>query len=195
LQEEPGRALTGVEAMVKRAGGRTIEAGRFDAFRLATRGEVMAGEIDVSARSRVVDRLAPAAGPMPIAWRIEGGRDNLERPMLTLTLHGSVTLVCQRCLQSFAAAVDQHSELLLAHDEWQLARLDTEAREVILASAPLDARSLVEDEVLLWLPFAPLHPEGQCPAEPAGAGSIPMKHDTPSPFARLAAIKRRPGKT
>jgi DUF177 domain-containing protein len=192
LQKAAGTALTGVEAMVKRAGGRTIEVGRFDAFRLATRSEVMAGEIDLSGRSRVVDRIAPVAVPMSIEWRIEGGRDDLERPMLTLTLHGSVTLVCQRCLQSFAAAIDRRSELLLAHDESELARLDAEEREVVLASAPLDARTLVEDEVLLSLPFAPMHPEGRCPAESADAGSASMKHDTPSPFARLAAIKRRP---
>ena len=180
--------------MVKRAGRRTIEAGRFDAFRLAAHREAMAGEIDLTGRARVVERLAPATGLTPIAWRIEGSRDELDRPMLTLTLHGSVQLVCQRCLQSFTAAIDQRSELLLARDEAELARLDTEEREVVLASAPLDARSLVEDEVLLSLPFAPMHPEGQCPAEAADTGAA-LKHDTPSPFARLAAIKRRPGRT
>ena len=181
--------------MVKRAGERTIEAGRFDAFRLASRREIMAGEIDLAGRSRLVDRLAPAVGPMPIEWRIEGGSDDIERPMLTLRLRGSVTLVCQRCLQSFVAPIDQCSELLLAHDESELARLDAEEHEVVVASSPLDARSLVEDEVLLSLPFAPMHPEGQCPAGPADAGSERTKHDTPSPFARLAAIKRRPGRT
>src|ERR1043166_8521870 len=97
----------GVKAMVKRAGQRAIEPGRFDAFRLAAHSEAMAGEIDLTGRPRVVERLAPAAGRTPIAWRIEGGRDELDRPMLTLKLLGSVPLVCQRCLQSFIAAIDQ----------------------------------------------------------------------------------------
>ena len=114
--------------------------------------------------------------------------------MLIVQVCGALTVVCQRCLQSFAIAIDQRSELLLAHDEAELARLDADAREVVLVAAPLDARTLVEDEVLLSLPFAPVHPEGQCPVH-AEADGTAMKHDTPSPFARLAAIKRRPGRT
>ena len=34
--------------------------------------------------------------------------------------------------------------------------------EVILADRPLDAATLVEDELVLTLPFAPRH-EGECP--------------------------------
>jgi uncharacterized protein len=184
-----------------------MEAGRFDAFRLSARGETMAGQVDVAGRERVADRLAPRQGAMPIDWRIEGGRDALARPMLTITLHGSVGLTCQRCLQRFDLDLDQRSELLVAHDEAELKRLDAEEREVVLASAPLDALTLIEDEVLLSLPFAPMHPPGECPDEAQSAREDElndgtkqglkqrMEQDRSSPFARLAAIKRRPGRT
>ena len=151
--------------MAKRTGERRTEAGRFDAFRLSARGEIMAGQVDVAGRERVADRLAPGKGAVPIDWRIEGGRDAPGRPMLTIALRGTVGLICQRCLQRFEKDLDQRSEVLLAHDESDLKRLDAEEREVVLASAPLDALTLIEDEVLLSLPFAPMHPAGECPEE------------------------------
>jgi uncharacterized protein len=189
--------------MVKRTGERRTQAGRFDAFRLAARGEAIVGEVDIAGRERVADRIAPRQGAVPIEWRIEGGCDTLARPRLTITVHGGVGLTCQRCLQRFDLELDQRSEVLVARDEAELRRLDAEEHEVLLASAPLDALTLVEDEVLLSLPFAPMHPPGECPDEAQAARAAgttqgtkqQVKQDTPSPFARLAAIKRRPGRT
>ena len=51
--------------------------------------------------------------------------------------------------------VAQRTLLLLARDERELARLDAEdhEHEVVLADAPLDPLTLVEDELLLTLPL------------------------------------------
>ena len=178
--------------MVNRSPG-LARVGRFDAFKMAAEGDSLAGEFDASTLARVVDRLAPGAGPAPIAWRIAGDHDAFQRPMLSVTIEGSLPLQCQRCLQPLAAPIAQQTGLLLAHDETELGLLDAEEAEVVLAAAPLDARTLIEDEVLLSLPFAPRHAEGQCPA---GAGSV---GETPeaagarrtSPFAPLAGLKKR----
>ncbi len=179
--------------MVKRTADRKIgsEARRFDAFRLAARGEAVAGEMDARTLSRLVERLASTDRPAIVVWKIEGGRDGRERPMLTLTVDGSLSLACQRCLQPYDVAIAQRSELLLAREEDELALLDAEEREVVLAATPLDAMTLVEDELLLSLPFAPMHPEGLCPTMP---GRVQAAPDNVSPFARLAAIKKGRGK-
>ena len=34
--------------------------------------------------------------------------------------------------------------------------------EVVLAAAPMEPLALIEDELLLALPFAPRHPDGAC---------------------------------
>jgi len=177
---------------VKRTAQQGIEAGRFDGLKLAAHGEALAGELDLAKRTRIADRLAPGADRALVAWSIEGGHDSLERPMLTVKVRGRLPLVCQRCLQTLEASIDQRSELLLARDDAELARLDADEREVVLASAPLDATTLVEDELLLTLPFAPMHAKAQCPAgpEPRGAGEEP---NAPSPFARLAALRKGRG--
>src|SRR6266508_517859 len=176
--------------MVNRSAGST-GAGRFDALDLAARDEALAGEVDLSRRPRVSDRLAPKTISAPIAWQIAGARDALGRPMLTVSVEGKLPLVCQRCLQLFDAPIAQRSELLLARNDAELERLDAEEAEVLLAATPLDAMTLVEDEILLWLPFAPRHPEGQCPAEGAAISGVdpaaPVKKTT-SPFGRLGAM-------
>ncbi|HUH94785.1 MAG TPA: YceD family protein [Casimicrobiaceae bacterium] len=168
-------------------------AGRFDAFRLAARGETRAGELDLAQDARVADRLAPNAGPAKVAWTIEGGCDPLGRPMLTVTLRGRLAVICQRCLRSFDVRLNQRSELLLAHDEPELARLDAEEREVVLAAAPLDAMALIEDELLLSLPYAPMHADSQCAA--AAPEGMRQEHRASSTFAELAAIRKARGKT
>lgn len=176
---------------VKRSTG-SRGAGRFDALDLAARGEALAGELDVAHRPRVADRLAPGTSLAPITWRIAGARDALDRPMLAVSVEGSLPLVCQRCLQPFDAPIAQRSELLLAHDDAELERLDGEESEVLPAAAPLDAMTLIEDEILLSLPFAPRHPEGQCPAgipAPSGRDQVESVKATTA-FAGLAALRK-----
>lgn len=186
--ERGAQCASGTRTMVNRSPGFT-RAGRFDAFELAARGERLAGEIDVAQRERIADRLAPTSSAVPIAWEIAGGHDSVARPTLTVSIKGSLPVVCQRCLQPFELPVAQRTELLLARSEDELEPLDRGEAEVVLAAAPLDATTLVEDEILLLLPFAPSHAEDQCPADlkrvaaSAAAGSA-------SPFSRLSALKK-----
>lgn len=138
-------------------------AGRFDGFRLAAERGVVEGSVDAHALPRVADLLSD--GPASIAWRIEGFTDASARPALRIALKGAVSLTCQRCLADFAWPVDHATEVLLAHDEEQVAALDAvSSLEVVHASGPIDPLTLVEDELVLTLPFAPRHPEGACDA-------------------------------
>ncbi len=74
-----------------------------------------------------------------------------------------MTLTCQRCLADFRWPIDQRTEVLLAHDEREMAALDANSSsEVVQAPGPVDPLTLVEDELVLALPFAPRHPDGAC---------------------------------
>jgi uncharacterized protein len=174
-------------------GPRSTRRARFDAFKLASDGETLSGEVDARALERAADRLAPGSGGARLHWRIAGDHDALQRPALAVTIEGTFPLVCQRCLQAFDAPISQQTRLLLARDEAELRRLDAEESEVVLAASLLDARTLVEDEVLLSLPFAPHHPDGQCPPGRgwAYAAADAKKDGDRSPFAPLARLKKR----
>ena len=136
---------------------------RFDAFRLAKREGSIAGTFDARRLPNVADSLAPGDDPVPIAWAIEGRASGEGRPALGIDISGSVPLVCQRCLGRIDWPVEQSTEVLLAADAKELARLDDVSEsEVLLADRPLEPEVLVEDELVLTWPFAPRH-EGGCP--------------------------------
>jgi uncharacterized protein len=85
--------------------------------------------------------------------------------------------------------VEQHTTLLLARDERELEMLDADddTLEVILADAPQETLTLIEDEVLLALPFAPRCERPGCAGEPLHAHDPNMPG--PSAFAALAGLK------
>lgn len=139
--------------------------GRLDAFRLVRERGVVDGSIDPRRLTRLAGVLSE--GSASIAWRIEGTTDSAGRPALGIALAGSVSLQCQRCLDDFDWPIHQQTEVLLAHDEREMAALDADSiSEVVLAQGPVDPLVLVEDELVLALPFAPRHSDGACASTP-----------------------------
>lgn len=139
------------------------QAGTFDAYRLARERGVIEGVLDVAQSARLEDRLGEGAGS--VVWRIEGATDSSGRPALAIALDGSVPLECQRCLAVFDAPIAQRTLTVLAHDEAEADALDAGSDdEVLMADHALDAKALIEDELLLTLPYAPMHPDGECEA-------------------------------
>ena len=100
------------------------------------------------------DWLAP--GDAPIEWNIAGTTDALGRPAIAIELDGSVPLECQRCLATMQWPVRQRTLALLGEERAEGDALDAGSdEEVLVAAEPLDALLLVEDELLLSLPYAP----------------------------------------
>jgi len=170
--------------------------GRFDGFGVAARRAVIAGHVDAAALPRVADLLADEQDDAGVEYRITGSADAGGRPALDVSLSGAVPLTCQRCLRTFQWQVLQSTLLLLARDERELARLDEEdhEHEVLLAAAPLDPVALVEDELLLTLPFAPRCAKADCLAGGTLRLVAGAHDDGASPFGALAGLKPGPAK-
>ena len=101
--------------------------------------------------------------PGTVHWRIAGITDAAGRLALGITVNGDVPVTCQRCLEEFAYPVARETVAVLARSEQEADALDaTSDDEVLVADHPLDAVALVEDELLLTLPFAPMHEPGTC---------------------------------
>lgn len=169
-------------------------AGRFDALKLSARHGELSGHVDVSKLPRVADLLADSSPASEVSYRISGSVDDSGRAVLDVALHGAVPLVCQRCLKAFEWPIEQTTRLLLAADEQSLARLDDEdaEHEVMLAAEPLDPVELVEDELVLTLPFVPRCAEATCvPSAPGPTAEVAPKA---SPFAALSQVPRRGAK-
>ena len=128
-----------------------------------------------------------AAGSMQA---VTGGE---AEPWLHLQAQVSVTLQCQRCLQSLTQPLLVDRRFRFVRDEAQAEQLDETADEDVLVLPPrLDLHELLEDELILALPLVPRH-EQDCPT-PLPSQAPAAQEPAPNPFAALAALRTgRPG--
>ncbi|MBI2311348.1 MAG: DUF177 domain-containing protein [Betaproteobacteria bacterium] len=158
-----------------------------DGLEFARNRKTLHGKITVASLGRLHDQLFSDEGELE--YTVRGELDPDANPMLHLAIRGTVQLRCQRCLGRFALPLELESRLLLVQDESELGDMVEEPAEVdrIVVQPRLDARALLEDEILLVLPISPRHPEGECQA---GIGSSASAAKD-KPFAVLSALKKR----
>ena len=72
-----------------------------------------------------------------------------------VSVAGSIGLTCQSCGAGFELTVDSQSVIHVAQDATELARWEDEAFECIEANEKTSALELVEDELLLSIPYVP----------------------------------------
>lgn len=95
--------------------------------------------------------------------RVTGRADALGSLSLKVTIQGQVEMTCQRCLGGMQHTVEIDRTVYLARTEVEMERLDEMPdSDAILVGESLNLVELVEDEVLLGLPLAAMHEEGQC---------------------------------
>ena len=157
-----------------------------DAFEFCRNNGHREGVTPVAEMTRLAADCADPSGE--IAWSIQGGQTRQGYPMLTLSVSGTVQLVCQRCLTPFGYEIDSSTVLVLGKDDEEADEieeiLDDESIDVIVGSHAADIRQLLEDEALLALPQAPKHEV--CPDTKLLDA---IKSEKVSPFAALKNLK------
>lgn len=152
-----------------------------DSLDFARKGKELNGEIPVAEMHRLGELLAVPGGE--VRYVLRGFQDKDGNPMLELALDGLCHLQCQRCLQGMDYPIRMVSRLMLAKDQPE-SELAEENFDSIPPDGNLDVAALVEDEILLNLPFAPKHESGACQAEVAGS-----RQGGENPFAALRSLK------
>lgn len=153
-----------------------------DPLKFARGRQSLAGDLLIASMLRLKDGLASDAGV--VAYRLTGALDENSAPSLRCQVSGVLQMICQRCLEPMDYALHVDSALLLTTDPQQLQDDDPDAPDRILAQQDLPVAALVEEEILLVLPMAPLHPIGECKAR-----SAVNETGKPHPFAALARLK------
>lgn len=156
-----------------------------DSFAFARDGRVLEGTLPVASLVRLHDQLAQVAGEL--AFRVQGLRGERGEPLLEITVSGALPLACQRCLEAirFDVIIDTVLELVPEGADLSQDELEDDTRDFLPVAGEVDVAQLVEDEVLLALPFAPRHERCGLPGA-ADAG------DRITPFAALAGLKGKP---
>jgi uncharacterized protein len=152
-----------------------------DGFEFASAGAKQQGVWPISDFPRLRDVLASDDGE--VAYEIEGLRDERGRPALRLRVRGTLLLRCQRCLEAMPFEVQTDEALVLAGT---LAEIHAEpavvdAADRVLAGKQMPVRELIEDELILALPYAPRH-------ESCSARLSPDADGKTSPFAGLRGL-------
>ncbi|HYR37179.1 MAG TPA: YceD family protein [Burkholderiales bacterium] len=157
-----------------------------DGFEFATAGATQEGKLPLSSFPRLQDVLVSDTGD--VAYALRGVRDERGRASLLLSVHATLQLRCQRCLGPLAHEVQAEQVLVLAASQAEIDAdpASVDAPDRVLAGKEMAVRDLVEDELILALPYAPRH-EG-CEARPEGTdlGSVAN-----SPFAGLRGMMQR----
>ncbi|MFL6573284.1 MAG: YceD family protein [Burkholderiales bacterium] len=152
-----------------------------DGFEFASAGASLSGALPIRDFPRLHDMLAGTEGE--VAYEVEGVRDARGRPALRLKLRGRLNLRCQRCLEALPFEVRADEVLVLAGTQ---AEIDAEPADVdsadrVVAAKEMPVRELVEDELILALPYAPRHAACSARASTDAADKF-------SPFAGLRGL-------
>jgi uncharacterized protein len=154
-----------------------------DGYEFASAGAMQQGRMPVNGFARLKDQLASDAGE--VEYAIEGMLDARARPSLRLRVKGTLQLRCQRCLEAMPFEVDEEQLLVLAasQEEIDADPADPDAPDRVLASKHMALRELVEDQLILAMPYAPRHARCKAAGELGDEGKV-------SPFADLRSILR-----
>jgi uncharacterized protein len=154
-----------------------------DGFEFAGAGSSMHGIWPAGEFPRLRALLHDDAGSVEYALR--GAGDALGRHTLDLRVTAGLRLTCRRCLEAVDVELREDVTLWLAHTQSELDAqpLTAEGPDGIVAAKDLAVRDLVEDQLLLALPYAPRHEN--CSAQGRLA---PVERQTP--FAGLRGMLR-----
>ncbi|MEZ5540748.1 MAG: YceD family protein [Pseudomonadota bacterium] len=162
---------------------------RLDLLATADAGRVLQGRLPLASMERVVPLLSSSAGTLQVS--LELGKDPDGTRYLAGTVHGTVELQCQRCLEPFELLLDLAFRLGIVRDTEAAARLHARYEPLVVGAEPVRIADIVADEVLLALPLVPAHVEdAQC--NEFVKAYRPPEHDLrDSPFAVLAGLKQK----
>jgi uncharacterized protein len=163
-----------------------------DSLDFARRGEELRGEIPLAEMKRLNDVLLSREGSVRYVLRglhSQAQHSKVQQSLLELSLEGQCQLRCQRCLNAMPYSLQLVSCLrLVSEGDEAESDLENDESDTIEASKNLDVLDLIEEEILLSLPFAPKHEIGSCLPD-AAVLDRSVKH----PFAALAGLKIKSG--
>jgi len=166
-----------------------------DPWELAQRRQRLQGEIAPQSLSRLNAQLTQSAGQILFDWQFE----IIEHYVVIVgQLNVQLSLQCQRCLRSMLWETRLETALcpLKPEQESDEQNLPAGYEAIPLPTARVKLGLLIEDEVLLAVPFAPLHE--QCLAHEfwhdeavsAEFEAAQKEQAQANPFQALAALKR-----
>ena len=157
-----------------------------DPTSFARDGSRLTGVVAPAQLPRVAQELFDDSGA--VDYRIEGSVTPKGEPALRVELAVDIAVRCQRCMERLPIRLDVGHTVVLSREVEELEPVSEEPEDVdsIPLVASVDLLDLIDQEVMLSLPLAPRHADGECEGR-LGTG---QDLTTASPFAVLSQLKR-----
>ena len=161
------------------------EQALIDGLKFASEARRLIGELALADMPRLQDNIFEPSGR--VHYALTGVTDRRGRPVVEVSVRGTIPLECQRCLERLDYELDRRSRLVLVAPGGQLPDVAEEDpnTEAIPAAEVANVADLIEQEVLLGLPLVPLHDQS-CIAAPK-----PDEKKVESPFAVLRTLQQK----
>ena len=165
-------------------------APNFDSLEFARDGRHLSGRIAVADMVRLHDVAYVDTGLVSVD--VVGELDAQRKHWLHLTIQGELAVTCQRCLLPLVQTleIESHLRVIRPGEPWPEDELaedsDSEPDDAIEADEALDLLALVEEEIILVLPYAATHDVCELPVPDEVDGKIRKA----SPFAALEVLKK-----
>lgn len=157
--------------------------------KLAVQGRTVAGEIQPGECANLAGAVAAIDGPLQA--NLSFYKDEQNRVRLDGRVHAHVTRTCQRCLEQVGLQLDSEFALAVVFSEEEVRNLPRELDAWHLQQEAGDIVALLEEELIVSLPIASTHPEGECsfPVKLASTGSGEGYSQQDNPFNVLQQLK------
>lgn len=136
----------------------------------STKHEKLAGEISLSDCSRLYEQLPKKdQSNVHIKYNLIGHNNKLQAPGLDLNIDAAFHVTCQRCLEPMPITLSLAFHYLISEAESEPDN-DTDDYDWLELSNNMNVNDLIEDELLLALPIAPVHAH-QCTGQKMQSGA------------------------
>jgi uncharacterized protein len=156
--------------------------------RLAHQGVAISGVLDQAFCDRLTEAVIDIVEPIDVELRFDTAEQG--RRVMTGTVSTSVLIPCQRCLEAMPLALSTEFRLGIVWSEEEAASLPKDLDPWLVDSEAADVAEVLEDELLLTLPFVSYHSKDQCNEEAGySTGEHPAEESAKTPFGILKQLK------
>lgn len=168
-----------------------------DVHQFAARQEVVEGRVRLGDFSRLLVDVLPVSADQPVEWRVSCFQrtplgERQPQDWLEVTAQALAIQTCQSCLEPVDVKLRVERVFRFVSTEEEALQQDEEAEEDVLVGAgDFNLFDLVEDELILSLPFIPRH--GGCIDQYATSEETENVSESlhPNPFAVLQTLKAK----
>lgn len=158
----------------------------------ATSQQLISENLNLSDLQRLTDLLAikvNAKNPAKIAYKLQGATNKYSHPSLYLSVDAELPAICQRCLNEMSVQLKLNFDYLISHAEPD--ELDTnDDLDWLETNREMNVWELVEDELLIAFPIAPMHALNQ--QQECGQHEM-QSGEKPNPFDVLKNFIKKTG--